>query len=103
MIGRAEIAMASERIAGRVRRTPALSLPEGALADIPGSLSFKLENCQITGSFKPRGVFNRVLSEPSLPTSGLTAASGGNHALAVAFAARALAALRGVPSLDRAS
>ncbi len=90
MIGRAEIEAARRRIAGRVRRTPVLSLPEGALARLPGALSFKLENCQITGSFKPRGVFNRVLSEPSLPRSGLVAASGGNHALAVAFAARAL-------------
>jgi len=90
MIGRAEIEAARRRIAGRVRRTPMLSLPEGALARLPGALSFKLENCQITGSFKPRGVFNRVLSEPSLPRSGLIAASGGNHALAVAFAARAL-------------
>ncbi len=90
MIGRAEIEAARRRIAGRVRRTPVLSLPEGALARLPGALSFKLENCQITGSFKPRGVFNRVLSEPSLPRSGLIAASGGNHALAVAFAARAL-------------
>ena len=90
MIGRAEIEAARRRIAGRVRRTPVLSLPEGALARLPGALSFKLENCQITGSFKPRGVFNRVLSEPSLPRSGLIAASGGNHALAVAFVARAL-------------
>jgi threonine dehydratase len=90
MIGRTEIALASERIVGRVRRTPVLSLPEGTLANIPGALSFKLESCQITGSFKPRGVFNTVLSEPSLPQSGLVAASGGNHALAVAFAARAL-------------
>ncbi len=90
MIGKAEIEAARERIVGRVRRTPVLSLPDGALAGLPGALAFKLESCQVTGSFKPRGVFNRVLSEPSLPRSGLVAASGGNHALAVAFAARAL-------------
>lgn len=90
MIGRTEIKAARERIAGRVRRTPVLSLPEGAFDGLPGALSFKLESCQVTGSFKPRGVFSRVLSEPSLPRSGLVAASGGNHALAVAFAARAL-------------
>lgn len=90
MIGRAEIEAARRRIVGRVRRTPVLSLSEGALARLPGVLSFKLENCQVTGSFKPRGVFNRVLSEPSLPRSGLVAASGGNHAAAVAFAARSL-------------
>lgn len=90
MIGRAEIEAARRRIVGRVRRTPVLSLSEGALARLPGVLSFKLENCQVTGSFKPRGVFNRVLSEPSLPRLGLVAASGGNHAAAVAFAARSL-------------
>lgn len=90
MIGRAEVEAARERIAGRVRRTPVLSLPEGAFAGLPGALTFKLENCQVTGSFKPRGVFSRVLSEPSLPGAGLVAASGGNHGAAVAYAARAL-------------
>jgi threonine dehydratase len=90
MIGKAEIELARDRIADRVRRTPVLSLRENALANLPGTLSFKLESCQVTGSFKPRGVFNRVLSEPSLPRSGLVAASGGNHAVAVAFAARTL-------------
>jgi threonine dehydratase len=90
MIGRTEIEAARRRIQGRVRRTPVLTLSESALAGLPGALSFKLENCQVTGSFKPRGVFNRVLSEVCLPRSGLIAASGGNHALAVAFAARTL-------------
>ena len=90
MIGRAEVEAARERIAGRVRWTPVLSLPEGAFARLPGALTFKLENCQVTGSFKPRGVFSRVLSVPSLPQAGLVAASGGNHGAAVAYAARAL-------------
>lgn len=90
MIGLAEIEAARRRLAGRIRCTPLLSLPEGAFTGLSGALSFKLENCQVTGSFKPRGVFNRVLSETTLPTAGLVAASGGNHALAVAFAARAL-------------
>lgn len=90
MISKTDIETARGRIAGRVRRTPVLSLSEGAIANLPGALSFKLENCQVTGSFKPRGVFSRVLLESSLPGSGLVAASGGNHALAVAFAARSL-------------
>lgn len=91
MIGRSEIEAARERIGTRVRRTPVLSLAEGSFAGLPGALTFKLESCQVTGSFKPRGVFNRVLSEPSLPKAGLVAASGGNHGAAVAYAARALA------------
>jgi threonine dehydratase len=90
MIGPAEVEAARGRIAGRVRRTPVLTLPEGAFAGLPGALAFKLENLQVTGSFKPRGVFSRVLSEPSLPRAGLVAASGGNHGAAVAYAARAL-------------
>jgi threonine dehydratase len=90
MIGQVEIEAARRRIAARVRRTPVLSLPEGTLGGMPGALSLKLENCQITGSFKPRGVFNRVLSESSLPRAGLVAASGGNHGAAIAYAARAL-------------
>lgn len=90
MIGRPEVAAACERIGARVRRTPILSLSAGAFAGVPGALTFKLENCQVTGSFKPRGVFSRVLSESSLPRAGLVAASGGNHGAAVAYAARAL-------------
>jgi len=90
MIERSHIIAAHHRIAGHVRRTPVLSLSPGTFDGLPGAVSFKLESCQVTGSFKPRGVFSRVLSEPTLPPSGLVAASGGNHALAVAFAARAL-------------
>ena len=73
MIGRPDIIAARERIGARVRRTPVLSLPDGAFAGLPGALTFKLENCQVTGSFKPRGVFSRVLSELSLPAAGLVA------------------------------
>lgn len=90
MISRDDIETARGRIAGRVRVTPVLSLTEGALASVPAALSFKLECCQVTGSFKPRGVFSRVLLEESLPSSGLVAASGGNHAVAVAYVARSL-------------
>lgn len=90
MIGRPEIKAARERIGARLRRTPVVSLPDGAIAGVTGAITFKLENCQVTGSFKPRGVFSRVLSESSLPETGLVAASGGNHGAAVAYAARAL-------------
>jgi threonine dehydratase len=49
----------------------------------------KLEQLQHTGSFKPRGAFNRILSH-EVPEVGVIAASGGNHGVAVAYAARQL-------------
>jgi threonine dehydratase len=49
----------------------------------------KLELLQHTGSFKPRGAFNRLLTA-TLATGGVVAASGGNHGAAVAYAARSL-------------
>jgi len=53
----------------------------------------KLELLQHTGSFKPRGALYRALTS-EVPSSGLTAASGGNHGLAVAWVAAEL----GVPA-----
>ncbi len=50
----------------------------------------KLELLQHTGSFKPRGAFNRVLAAGPVPESGLITASGGNHGAAVAFVAHQL-------------
>jgi threonine dehydratase len=52
-------------------------------------VTLKLELLQHTGSFKPRGAFNRLLST-ALPAAGVIAASGGNHGMAVAYAARSL-------------
>jgi threonine dehydratase len=52
-------------------------------------ITIKLELLQNTGSFKPRGAFNRMLlAERS--AGGVIAASGGNHGAAVAYAARSL-------------
>ncbi|MFB9969562.1 threonine/serine dehydratase [Pseudoroseomonas cervicalis] len=75
-----------------IRRTPLLHLPADALGT-PCDVTLKLELLQASGSFKPRGAFNRMLSNP-LPAAGVIAASGGNHGAAVAYAARAL----GVPA-----
>lgn len=88
MITRTEIEKAAERIAGRVRSTPVVHLERG-IWGLDGHLVLKLEQLQHTGSFKPRGAFNRILSH-SVPTSGVIAASGGNHGLAVAYAAQQL-------------
>lgn len=85
-IGRAEIDAAAERIAGRVRRTPVIELEPDAFG-AEGDLVLKLELMQHTGSFKPRGAFNRLLSA-EVPPVGVIAASGGNFGLAVAHAAR---------------
>jgi threonine dehydratase len=50
-------------------------------------LTFKLELLQHTGSFKARGAMFNVLSRP-IPAAGVAAASGGNHGVAVAWAAQ---------------
>ena len=51
----------------------------------------KLENLQITGSFKARGAFNKMLQlTPEQRAAGVIAASAGNHAQGVAYAARQL-------------
>lgn len=78
----AHVQEAARRIAGHVLRTPVIEVSPG--------LVLKLELLQHSGSFKVRGAFNRMLSAGELPDSGVIAASGGNHGLAVAFAARAL-------------
>ena len=81
----AMVVEAVERIAPRVRRTPVLT------TEIAGhTVHLKLELLQYTGSFKPRGAFNRVLGEPAIPAAGVLAASGGNHGAALAYVARSL-------------
>src|ERR671923_1978163 len=52
---------------------------------------FKLDNLQMTGSFKERGALNKLLSlTPTERQQGVIAASAGNHGLAVAFHAQRL-------------
>jgi threonine dehydratase len=85
---RSDITEAAARIAPHLRRTPVMRMAGGDLGlGLP--LILKLELLQATGSFKPRGAFNRMLSA-SLPEAGVATASGGNHGAAVAYAARAL-------------
>lgn len=82
------IRAAQDRIAGHVRRTPVLE-PVGLLSRVTdGRLVLKLDFLQPTGSFKVRGAVNTLksLSEADL-ARGLITASGGNHGLAVAYAA----------------
>ena len=88
MISRDDIAAAETRIRAHIRRTPCLDLQEGAFG-FSGPLNLKLEFLQHAGSFKPRGAFNTLLSS-TITSAGVAAASGGNHGIAVAHAARTL-------------
>jgi threonine dehydratase len=83
------IAAARQRLAGHVRHTPLLRLPGAALGVGCAELWLKLEHLQLGGSFKARGMFNRMLTQP-IPAAGVVIASGGNAGIAVACAARAL-------------
>ena len=80
------IAAAAARIAGHARVTPVMRLGTGAFGS-HADISLKLESLQHAGSFKTRGAFNNLLSL-AVPDAGVSAASGGNHGAAVAFAAR---------------
>lgn len=88
MITKEDIRVAAQRIAPYIRTTPVMQL-EASWFDVPGDTFLKLESLQVTGSFKPRGAFNRLLGKP-VPPSGVIAASGGNHGIAVAYAAQKL-------------
>jgi threonine dehydratase len=92
LIGPVDIAAARLRIAGDVRTTPLWRLPGAALGVAVAELWLKLEHLQIGGSFKARGMFNRLRSA-AIPAAGAVIASGGNAGIAAAAAARAL----GVP------
>src|SRR5690349_25091620 len=85
-----DVQRARQRIASCVRRTP--MVPSVALSErLKTNAYAKLELFQKTGSFKVRGTFNKALSlAPEIHAKGLIAVSGGNHALAVAYTARAL-------------
>ncbi len=84
-----DILEAQRRIAADVRTTPILKLPGHALGVDCAEVWMKLEHLQVGGSFKARGMFNRMRSHP-IPPAGVVIASGGNAAIAVAHAARAL-------------
>jgi len=82
---------AAERLlAGRVLRTP--SLAAHGLSELTGAdIVLKLENLQLTGSFKPRGAYVKLASlGPRDRKAGVVAASAGNHAQGVAYHARNL-------------
>jgi threonine dehydratase len=92
MVDRAAIESAAHRIAADIRRTPLWRVPGGQLGLDVAEVWLKLEHLQVSGSFKARGMFNRMRSL-LVPQAGVVIASGGNAGIAVATAAQVL----GVP------
>jgi threonine dehydratase len=88
-----EIARAHATIGAYVRCTPILRANGRDVGLLPFPLTLKLEFMQHGGSFKARGAFTNLLSR-EIPPSGVVAASGGNHGVAVAYAANRL----GIPA-----
>ncbi len=78
-----DVEAARDRIAGRILRTPVLR------SEAAGGVWLKAELLQKTGSFKARGALNRILSlSDEEKRRGVVTWSAGNHAQAVAWAAR---------------
>lgn len=89
MIDRDAIAQTYARIRSLVRCTPTLEVEGGDWGLSSFRALMKLEFLQHAGSFKVRGAFANLLSR-NIPAAGVVAASGGNHGLAVAYAAHRL-------------
>ena len=85
-----DIRAAAVRIAPHLHHTPLLG--SHSLSELTGyKLSFKCENLQKTGSFKPRGAVNRIATlDPDAANRGIITISAGNHAQGVAYAAARL-------------
>jgi threonine dehydratase len=93
MVTRDSIASAYALIRPHVRRTPVVAANGADFGRDPVALAFKLELLQHAGAFKTRGAFANLLMR-TIPPAGVVAASGGNHGVAVAYAAMK----RGVPA-----
>jgi threonine dehydratase len=87
VLTRDDIHRAYDTIRPYLRRTPVIEL------DLAGPVTLKLEQLQCAGSFKARGAFTNLLLR-DVPPVGVAAASGGNHGVAVAYAAHRL----GIPA-----
>jgi threonine dehydratase len=86
-IGPDEIARNYDLIRPHIRRTPVIEVDAADFGMPTAPLSLKLEFLQHTGSFKTRGAVTNILTR-DVPPAGVVAASGGNHGVAVAWAAR---------------
>lgn len=83
-----DVYRARRRIEGTARRTP--TIPSPVLSDrLSGPVHLKLENLQVTGSFKVRGAASKIGAlDPTDRARGVIAVSTGNHGRAVAYVAR---------------
>jgi threonine dehydratase len=90
MLEATDIAAARKRLEGAIYQTPCAY--SQTLSELSGVRCYvKLENLQMTGSFKERGAANLLLQlDPAVRARGVAAASAGNHGLAVAFHAARL-------------
>jgi threonine dehydratase len=88
-ITRDDITAARARIAGDVRHTPLMRIAGRQLGIDCAELWLKLEHLQTGGSFKARGMFNRMRAN-AVPEAGVVIASGGNAGIAAAVAARSM-------------
>jgi threonine dehydratase len=96
VISRDDIRRCYDTIRPYIRRTPVIEVSLGELDESPAARpagTLKLEQLQCAGSFKARGAFTNLLLR-DVPPAGVVAASGGNHGVAVAYAAHRL----GVPA-----
>lgn len=94
VITAADIRHTYKTIGPYLRRTPVVDIDIADLApSLSARLALKLEQLQYAGSFKARGAFANLLLR-AVPETGVVAASGGNHGVAVAYAAHRL----GVPA-----
>lgn len=89
MITRDQIHSIEPVIRPYIRRTPVLEVNGADFGLDSITIVFKLELFQHGGSFKARGAFTNLLTR-EIPQAGVVAASGGNHGVAVAFAAMRL-------------
>jgi threonine dehydratase len=88
-LSRERIADTAQLIGPYIRRTPVMEVDGADFGLDCSSIVFKLELFQHSGSFKTRGAFTNLLSR-EVPEAGVAAASGGNHGIAVAYAAQRL-------------
>jgi threonine dehydratase len=89
VITRTQIQSIEPLIRPYIRRTPVLEVDGADFGLDSITIVFKLELFQHGGSFKARGAFTNLLTR-EIPKAGVVAASGGNHGVAVAYAAMKL-------------
>jgi threonine dehydratase len=93
LVSRDRISDAYRLVRPHIRRTPVVEANGSDFGLEPVALTFKLELLQHAGAFKTRGAFANLLMR-KVPPAGVVAASGGNHGVAVAYAAMKL----GIPA-----